>query len=264
MKSRSAIYAVGFLLVISTVFAQSPAPDDFAQSPDSVLVPPPEAVCNALATVPGIDFARLAAQGAPPLDAQKVKSLSTTAKAVHLGVRAADAYVAVQAKDAVAFRRASDAIQVLSQEFALNDSMFRKITTANKMAESARWNDLRLVLETFRGDVLRELKLNRNQDAVTLATIGGWLRGLQLSTMVLAANYQADATRLLRQTALVTYLKRRQNALGPEAKDERFVELLGARIEDIRKLTDGPTSVPLKPEEVKRLNAIANELMVSL
>ncbi len=264
MNVRFALPAVGLLLGACSTLAQAPAGDDFTQNPDSFLVPPPEAVCNALAKVPNIDFAKLAAQGGPPPDAKKIKSLSATVKAVHLGVRAADAYVAVQAKDVAAFRRASDAIQMLSLEFALNDTMFRKITTANKMAEGARWNDLRVVLETFRGDVLRELKLNRNQDAVTLATLGGWLRGLQLSTMAMTINYQAEASRLLRQPALVAHLRRRVNALGPDSKDERFVELVGDRMDEIRKLTEGPPSVPLKPEEVKRLNAIANELMVAL
>ncbi len=242
MTAQSFILLFGWSVSAGAALAQTAPPDELAQNPDSFLVPPPEAVCNALAKVPNVDFAKLAGQGAPPIDADRLKEMSSSAKAVHLGVRAADAYVAVQAKDAAAFRRASDAIQILSREFSLNDTMFRKITTANKMAEGARWSDLRLVLETFRGDVLRELKLNRDQDAVTLATIGGWLRGLQLSTLALTTNYDADATRLLRQSALVAHLKRRQNALGPEAKDERFVELLGSRIEEIRKLTDGPAS----------------------
>jgi hypothetical protein len=264
MKARFVILLVGLLAAARASLAQTAPAEDFTQNPDSFLVPPPEAVCNALAKVPNIDFTKLAAQGAPPIDVAKMKAMSPDAKAVHLGVRAADAYVAVMAKDAAAFRRASDAIQVLSSEFALNDTMFRKITTANKMAEGARWSDLRIVLETFRGDVLRELKLNRNQDAVTLATIGGWLRGLQLSTLALTMNYDADASRLLRQPTLVAHLKRRQNALGPEAKDEPFVELLGIRIEDIRKLTDGQANAPLKLDDVKRLNAIANELMAAL
>ncbi len=264
MNARSIFLLVGWLAGVNTSLAQVAPNDDLAQNPDSFLVPPPEAVCNALAKVPNVDFAKLAGEGAPPIDAAKLKSMTASAKAVHLGVRAADAYVAVQARDVTAFRRSSDAIQVLSQEFALNDTMFRKITTANKMAEGGRWSDLRLVLETFRGDVLRELKLNRDQDAVTLATVGGWLRGLQLSTLALLTHYDADATRLLRQPALVAHLKRRQNALGPEAKDVPFVELLGTRIEDIRKLTDGPAGAPLKADDVKRLNAIANELMAAL
>src|SRR5262249_18549003 len=112
--------------------------------------------------------------------------------------------------------------------------------------------------------VLRELKLNRDQDAVTLATVGGWLRGLQLSTLALMTNYDADATRLLRQPALIAHLKRRLNALGPDAKDEPFVELMGSRIEDIRKISDGPPGATLKTEDVKKLNAIANELMAAL
>jgi hypothetical protein len=264
MKFRFALPAIGWLLAAWPMLAQTPAPDDFTQGPDSFLVPPPEAVCNALARFPNMDFTRLAGQGAPPLDPETVRAMSPSVKAAHLGVRAADAYVAVQAKDAVAFRRASDAIQTLSHEFALNDTMFRKITTANKMAESARWDDLRQVLETFRGDVLRELKLNRDQDAVTLATIGGWLRGLQLSTLALMTNYDADASHLLRQASLVAHLRRRQNALGPDAKDDRFVELVGERIDLIRKITDGPAAAPLKPEDVKQLNAIANELMAAL
>src|SRR5450432_1730732 len=107
MHVRFALPAVGLLFGACSALAQTPAADDFTQNPDSFLVPPPEAVCNALAKVPNIDFAKLAAQGAPPPDAKKIKSLAATVKAVHLGVRAADAYVAVQAKDVAAFRRAS-------------------------------------------------------------------------------------------------------------------------------------------------------------
>ena len=265
LRATAVAAAIGLTARAIVADAQNAAtPDELAQNPDSFLVPPPEAVCNALAKVPNVDFTKLAGLAAPPIDVEKMKAMSPSAKAVHLGVRAADAYVAVQAKDQAAFVRASDAISTLSREFALNDTMFRKITTANKMAESGRWNDLRIVLETFRGDVLRELKLNRDQDAVTLATFGGWLRGLQLSTLALAAHYDADATRLLRQPALVAHLKRRLNALGPDAKEEAFVELAENRIEDIRKITDGPASAPIKADDVKRLNGIANELMGAL
>ena len=144
MTARSFVLLVGCSISAGTALAQTALPDDLAQNPDSFLVPPPEAVCNALAKVPNVDFAKLAGQGAPPIDADRLKEMSSGAKAAHLGVRAADAYVAVQAKDVAAFRRSQRRDPNSVPRVRVERTMFRKITTANKMADGARWSDLRL------------------------------------------------------------------------------------------------------------------------
>lgn len=234
---------------------------ELAQNSDSFLVPPPEAVFNALAKVPNVDFTKLAAVSAGQADAAKIKAASDAMRAFILGAKVADAYVAVQARDLAAFQRATDAIEATAFDFTQDQSFRRKLSTASKMAKDERWLDLKTVLETFRGDVVRELQLNRNQDAVTLATFGGWLRGLQLATITLSVAYDAESARLLRQPALVAHLRRKLNALGPGTKAEAFVEKLTDRMPELMRLVDTPAANPIALADVKRLSAIATELM---
>ncbi len=268
-------HAVVFVLLVASIplakdaLAQN---EPLAQNSESFLVPPPEAVFNALAKVPGVDFGKLAALSArqpEPVQGRKKTAVAPTpapapspaGKAMLLGARVADAYVAVQARDLAAYQRASDAIEKLAFEFTTDQTFRRKLTTAAKMAKEERWLDLKTVLETFRGDVLRELQLNRNQDAVALATFGGWLRGLQLSTLVLIQNYDPEYTRLLRQPALTGHLRRKLNALGPDTKGEAIVERILERMPELLKLIDAPGAQPLKLDEIKRLHEISMELM---
>lgn len=247
------------LLASALVLAGAPA-QELAQTTDSFLVPPPEAVFNALAKVPNVDFNKLAAVSATSTDA-KLKGASDAMKAYVLGARVADAYVAVQARDLPAFERAVASIETIAFDFTQDQSFRRKLNTANKMAKDERWLDLKTVLETFRGDVLRELQLNRNQDAVTLATFGGWLRGLQLATLTLTQSYDVESTRMLRQPGLIGHLRRKLNALGPDTKAEPFVEKLTERMPEIVKIVDAPGVATIAAPEIKRLNGMAMELM---
>ncbi len=246
-------------LALPSLCAQEQEP--LAQNPDSFLVPPPEAVFNALAKVPNADFAKLAAMTGPASTKEKLDKASSKLRAMIIGIRVADAYVAVQARDVVAYQRATDAIEMLATEFSGDETFRRKLVTTTKMAKSERWLDLKTILETVRGDIVRELRLHQNQDAVTLATLGGWLRGLQLSTWVLMNNYDNDSTRLLRQPALVSHLKRKVNALGPDTKAEAFVELITENMPELVKLVDAPSTQPVTLPDVKRLQALSSQLI---
>lgn len=244
------------LVVVTRLGAQ-----ELGQNADSFLVPPPEAVFNALAKVPNVDFAKLATATTVATDAAKLKTASDALKAYILGARVADAYVAVQARDIDAYLRATAAIENTAFDFTQDQSFRRKLSTANKMAKDERWLDLKTVLETFRGDVVRELQLNRNQDMVALATFGGWMRGLQLATLTLMQSYDAESTRLLRQPALVSHLRRKMNALGPDTKAEAFVEKITERMPQIVQIVDAAGGTTISQADIKKLNAIAIELM---
>ncbi|MBS0658319.1 MAG: hypothetical protein JSR82_08765 [Verrucomicrobia bacterium] len=243
------------------VFASGLWGQQLGQSSDSFLLPSPETVFDALAKVPNVDFTKLAASTTGGADPAKLKTASDAVKAFVLGARVADAYVAVQARDLEAYQRATAAIEATAFDFTQDQSFRRKLSTANKMAKDERWLDLKTVLETFRGDVVRELQLHRSQDMVTLATFGGWLRGLQLATLTLAQTYDADSTRLLRQPALVSHLRRKMNALGPDSKAESFVEKITERMPQIVQIVDAAGGAAITQADIKKLNALASELM---
>jgi len=99
---------------------------------------------------------------------------------------------------------------------------------------------------------------------VTLATVGGWLRALNIATVALCENYTPDATKILRQPQLVAYLKGQLNALGPKAKAAPFVQQLIGQMDAIAKLTDIPEGGTMSEEDVQKLHQISDELVAAI
>ena len=231
---------------------------------DNYILPPPEEVFMALRGVSTVDFSKLCTAIAKDPLSSKAKFTSDGAKAANLGMRVADAFVAVQAKDANALRRASDVIEILSLELSADLSLKNKIAVANKLAEENKWPELRTILESVRVDVLDEMKANKDKDSVTLATVGGWLRGLNVATIALLENYEPDATKLLRQPQLVAYLKTQLEALGPKSKNLPFVRTIIGQMDAMGKLTAIPDGRTLSKDDLKKLNQISTELVAAI
>lgn len=230
---------------------------------ENYILPPPEEVFNALRSVSKVDFAKLSASFAKDANTGKSKFGTDAAKAANLGMRVADAFVAVQAKDAQALRRASDVIEVLSLELSADLSLKGKIAVANKLADEGKWTELRTILESVRIDVLGELKKNKDKDSVALATVGGWLRGLNIASMALTEPYDAESTKLMRQPLLVAYLKRQLEGLGAKAKSAPFVTKMIGQMDAIAKLTDIPDGKTMSKEDLQKLNQISSELVAA-
>ena len=231
---------------------------------DNYILPPPEEVFMALRGVTTIDFGKISAAIAKDPASARSKYTNDAAKAANLGMRVADAFVAVQAKDASALRRASDVIEILSLELSADLSLKNKIAVANKLADEGKWNELRTILESVRVDVLDEMKANKDKDSVTLATVGGWLRALNIATVALCDNYTPDATKILRQPQLVAYLKTRLDALGPKARATPFVQKLLGQMDAIAKLTDIPDGSTMSEDDVRKLHTISDELVATI
>ncbi len=261
------LLALAALAAAPAVLAADPpkplSPTEVAGA-EAYILPPPEEVFMALRSVTKIDFAKVAdGFGKDPSTANS-KFTNEAAKAANLGMRVADAFVAVQAKDAKALRRASDVIEVLALELSADLSIKNKIAVANKLAEEGKWTELRTILESVRVDVLEELKKNKDKESVSLATVGGWMRGLSVATSALTETYDAEATKLLRQPLLVNYLKKQLEALGPKAKATTFVTKMIGQMDEIAKLTDIKEGKTMSKEDVMKLKQISGDLVAAV
>ncbi len=229
---------------------------------EAYVLPAPEEVFTALQGAAGkADFAKLAT--AITKAPYNTKFADKGQKAVNLGMRVADAFVAVQAKDAAALRKASDAIEVLALELSADASLKKNIDVANNLAKDGKWNELRGILSTIRESVIAELSANKDQDAVTLAVVGGWLRGLNIATMALSEDYDAKGTQVLRAPKLVAYLKERLDKLGAKSKDLPFVKAALAEMEGMMKTVDFKDGETLKKEDVQKLYQTSSKLVAA-
>jgi len=230
---------------------------------DQYLLPSPGDGLDALDHAAKIDWAALAvglgqgAEKAYPIDSDK---------ALNLGVAVADAFVATKAKSKEQIKQTSAMVARLGLELSDDKSLEERRDRVRKLVDEGKWTELGDLLEKVRLDVLNELRVADDQDSVTLANVGGWLRGLNLASNALAKSYSAEGAKVLRQPGLIAYLETRVAKLDVTATQSKAVGAVKAKLGEIKALcTFAPEAKATLPEEkVKQLQQLTDELIKTI
>jgi hypothetical protein len=102
---------------------------------------------------------------------------------------------------------------------------------------------------------------NKDQDLITLVTLGAWIRGTEVITDYLVKNYNQAGARLLRQPAIVEYLSGELMTLPKDIRDEPSVRLIRERLVEIETAVSFPRDQAPTLESVKTLNTITADLI---
>ena len=97
-------------------------------------------------------------------------------------------------------------------------------------------------------------------DLITLVSIGGWIRGTEVVTGLVLQNYNADDAKLLRQPALVSFLKDKLVNLPGKIQKDPLVQNVSKDLDDIQKMVSFPADHVPTEGEVKDLNLAASKL----
>ena len=105
------------------------------------------------------------------------------------------------------------------------------------------------------------MQSHSDQDLVILVSIGGWIRGTQVLSGSVVANYDERSAKLLRQPALVNFIHAKLNDVSPELRNDPLVRTVNDQLSNLEKLvTFAPGKSPA-PDDVKKVNGVVTELM---
>jgi hypothetical protein len=169
--------------------------------------------------------------------ARKAGPLSTTNRAqasMNLGTRVADGYIAVEGQDGQQVKNVGKDIVELAKGLGVSQSILARGNSIGDFAENNDWNALREELDATEGEVKHQMAEQKDNELVVLVTIGAWLRGVQAASTVVAANYQPESARLLRQPAIVEYLVERIDVLPDRLKNDELVGKVRNGLLDIK------------------------------
>jgi nucleotide-binding universal stress UspA family protein len=237
--------------------------DEMSAATDYI-IPPAADVFNRLSRAAAADWKKTASSiSEQDLQQGTDRSAPKPVKAFNLGRRVADAFIALQAEDSALLRKLADVIEKLGADLNASDPILNRGKEARRLVEDKKWVQAGAVLATMRSEVIQELAENKDRDSVVLATLGGWLRGLQVVSSALAERYDADASKVLRDPMLIQHLQEQVNALGPEAKGQPFVTAFMAKAEEIKNLVSFDKEAAMSEEAVAKLAQISNGIMQS-
>jgi hypothetical protein len=252
--------ALAFLACGTIAFAAQPAPlsqDQLAKAikTDSLTIP-----------TPGELFAALEKPGKPDWAGQYRTPIPTTYRnraqiALNLGGLIADGFIAVEAQDSQQVKNIGTDIVKLAKALGVSENVLSRGNSINEFAENSEWDALHEELEATQNEVKTSMQSHRDQDLVILVSLGGWIRGTQAVSAAVIKNYDEQSAKVLRQPAVVSFLRAKINDISMDLKSEPLVKSVSEQLTAVEKLVTFQSGKGPSLEEVKKLNAAVTKLM---
>jgi hypothetical protein len=180
--------------------------------------------------------------------------------ALNLGTLIADGYIAVEAHDGQQVKNVGRDVLALAKKLSVSQSVLARGQSIAQFAENNAWDQLNEELEATQNEVKKALEENRDTDLITLVSIGGWIRGTEVVTGLVLQNFNPEDAKLLRQPALVSYLKGKLVQLPEKIRKDPLVQSVNSNLDGIQKMVSFPADHVPTVDEVKDLNSAASKL----
>jgi hypothetical protein len=247
-----------FFLCASAVGETLPlTPADIADAAvtDEISIPMPGEFMAALGKLGKLDWTT---KFRPPVST----NFSSRAQlALNLGGLIADGYVAIEAEDAPQVKNIGKDVLAIAKILGVSKDVLDRANSIANFADTAHWDQLKEELEATQNEVKAAMIEHKDQDLVTLVTVGGWLRAMEVISGQVATHYSPPGAKLLRQPGIVVFLDKRLDGLGEKMREEPSVRAVRKKMADIDKIIAFPLTSAPSAEDVKTLNALTAEVV---
>lgn len=222
---------------------------------DAITIPTPGELFAALAKPAKIDWPSQYREAVPMTYRNRAQI------ALNLGGLIADGFIAVEARDTQQVKNTGADIIKLAKALGISENVLGRSSSINEFAENNDWDALQEELEATQNEVKASMRSHQDQDLVILVSLGGWIRGTQVVTAAVGKNYNERNAKVLRQPALVAFIRSKINDIAPELRNESLVKDVSDQLVEIEKLVSFPKDAAPSDEDVRKLNAAVTKLM---
>lgn len=261
----------GFLIIASGLTALSCSaaspPSNDALSPaqmsdvtrlGDLSIPSPGECFSAINRFDRPSWSQLIRTPAPP------SSTNRAELALLLGTRVADGFIAVEAQDGQRVKNIGRDIISLAKSLGITQSILARGNSISDFAENNEWNSLKEELEATENEVKLAMASQKDEDLVSLVTIGAWLRGTQAASDVVATNFSPAAGSLLRQPAVAEILRDKINALPERIRKETVVEKTRVGLNEIYAILIAAPPTGLDEPAVQSVRTLTTALVEAI
>lgn len=218
---------------------------------------------------PGEQFAAFGKTGKPDWSALFRKSppaafTSRPQIALNLGTWIADGHLAVEAQNRQEVKNISREIKTLAKALGLEHDLLIRSNSIGDFAEARQWNALSAEFEAVQNELAAAMTARQDHAFVTLMTIGGWLRTLEILTGYLSTNYTPEGARRLRQPAVGSYFARKLDAMPARISASPMITALRRELPAIYAAVSFPADQPPTAEDLGKLKNLASGIVASI
>lgn len=226
---------------------------------------PADSVEDVVVPVPSEIFAVLDKMGNPNWKSQlrltKTKTPEDRSQiALLLGSVIAEGFVAVEAEDAERVKELGRDVLSLAEAVNVRKSVISRSKSIIEKADHRDWRGVRSEFDGARNDVQAAMDEMNDRNLAQLVSLGGWLRGTDVLTAIVDANYTADGAELLHQPELVRYFKRCITGMPPRLRKNTLVIRIDKTLDQIAPII-GEKKSPIQQAKVEKIHALTSEII---
>jgi hypothetical protein len=151
-----------------------------------------------------------------------------------------------------------------ARSLGVGDRVMRHSASLTDLGRRGDWAAVRRELMATQGDVEQAMTALRDQKMAHLISLGGWLRGLEITSSAVESKYTAERAAVLWQRDLINYFAEEMKTLPPSLARTPLFEKLRSGIGVIRTLLNHAPPDKMSLSEVKALRAQARELNLAI
>ncbi len=189
---------------------------------------------------------------APPQDRPRL--------ALSAGQVIADGFLAVSAQKQSRLEPVGRVLLKLAKGLGVGEHITKHSKSILELSVLQNWTAVKRELVQAQGEVEAGMMALKDEEIANLVSLGGWLRGLEITASIVEESYSAERARTLIQPELFDYYGDRLGTLNPLLKKTELMILIDRNLKDIRQLTRKPVETPIALTEVKTIRELAREI----
>ncbi|MGI8482555.1 MAG: hypothetical protein ACR2MF_10940 [Chthoniobacterales bacterium] len=151
-----------------------------------------------------------------------------------------------------------------ARSLGVADRVIRHSASLTDLGKQGDWPAMHRELNTTQQDVEQAMTELRDEKMAHLISLGGWLRGLEISSGAVEANYSPDRARGLWQRDIIHYYDEELKTLAPAVAEMPIFQKVRVGVDAIKVLLDKAPPDDMSLGDVKALHAQAHELNVAI
>jgi hypothetical protein len=180
------------------------------------------------------------------------------------GAVIADGFLVVAAERPSRVESVGRSLLRFAKALGIGERLNRRSRHLIEQAQAEHWQEVRRELVHTQSEAELAMVALRDEEMVHLVALGGWLRGLEITSSAVADDYTPERSRLLIQPELAQYFLDHVARLRPRTHNSALIQLIEKDLHEVDGLVDEGKGrkrmEKLGAGEVKRLRDLAKEM----
>jgi len=180
--------------------------------------------------------------------------------ALEMGAIIADGFLAVAAEKQSRIEPVGRVLLKYARGLGVSDHVTKHSRSILEKAARQEWPGIKQELIHTQAEVEAAMLGLKDEEIAHLIALGGWLRGLEMTSSVVVENYTPERAGRLVQPELLDYFLDRVSTLNPNLKASALGKTIEKDLKEVKRIASKPPDTPLTESDAKQIHTLAREM----